>query len=144
MVTTDENPHSSRVSDEPVNITSPYSNKFCFSPSEIFTFSLTSIRSDGLEYTFLYVINFALPSTKSSLVFPVNPPKNLPNSPRVLYSTPSVQSSCINASSLVIWVLSCRYPYFCQIHIRKRLTVFNLKGCNFIVNKFNFSYSLRI
>ncbi len=73
-VRTDEIPHSSGVSEDPVNITSPYSNVRWFSLSLILTLSSTSISSAGLEYTFLYVINFTFPSVKSSFDFPVMPP----------------------------------------------------------------------
>ena len=72
--TTDDIPHSSGVSDDPVKTISPYSSVRCLSPGSILTLSSTSKHSAGLEYTFLYVINFELPSSKSFFDFPVNPP----------------------------------------------------------------------
>ena len=101
FVKTEDIPASSFDSEEPVNIISPYSSLFCFSPSLILTFSLTVKSSDGFVKTFIYVMNILFPSSKSFLFFPDNPLKNAPISDNCLYSTPSGHNSCINSSNLL-------------------------------------------
>ena len=102
VATTEDMPHSSGVSDEPVNNISPYLTTCCFSLSAILTLSSICIFRLGLKYTLRYVINFAFPSLKSSFDFPVKPPKKAPISSNFLYSTPFGQSFCINSCNLLI------------------------------------------
>ena len=58
---------------EPVNNTSPYFTIFCFSLSPTFTVSKYSDFTAIFENTFIYVINLAFPSLKSSFDLPVRP-----------------------------------------------------------------------